>query len=41
VLKKNAGKLGVPYLVIDGEWKKGYQSEEAFSEAFARSLFGL
>ena len=41
VLKEKTGKLGVPYLLIDGEWIKGYQSGEPFSEEFARSLFGL
>jgi glutaredoxin 3 len=40
-LKEKTGKLGVPYLVIDGAWVRGYQPGEAFSEDFARSLFGL
>lgn len=38
-LKERTGKLGVPYLVINGEWVKGYQSGAPFSEDFARSLF--
>ena len=33
------GKLGVPYLIIDGEWVRGYELHKPFSEAFARSLF--
>ena len=31
----------VPFLVIDGEWVRGYQVGQPFSEEFARSLFGL
>ena len=38
-LEAKTGKLGVPYLVIDGEWIRGYQPGEPFSEDFARSLF--
>lgn len=33
------GKLGVPYLVIDGEWVRGYELSKPFSEEFARGLF--
>ena len=33
------GKLGVPYLVIDGEWVRGYQLGQPFCEEFAESLF--
>ena len=40
-LEEKTGKLGVPYLVIDGEWIRGYQPRQPFSEDFARSLFGL
>ena len=36
---EKTGKLGVPYLVIDGEWKRGYELTKPFSEDFARSLF--
>lgn len=39
VLEERTGKLGVPYLIIDGEWKRGYQPGTPFSEEFARSLF--
>jgi len=40
-LEEKTGKQGVPYLIIDGEWKRGYEPGRPFSEAFARSLFGL
>lgn len=40
-LEAKTGKLGVPYLVIDGEWIRGYVPREPFSEEFAKSLFGL
>lgn len=40
-LEQRTGKLGVPYLVIDGEWVRGYQPKQPFSEDFARGLFGL
>ena len=39
VLQEQTGKLGVPYLVIDGEWIRGYDPHQPFSEDFARSLF--
>ena len=40
-LAARTGKLGVPYLVIDGEWVRGYEPGKAFSEDFAKQLFGL
>ena len=40
-LKAKTGKLGVPYLVIDGEWVRGYEPGQPFSDEFARGLFGL
>ena len=40
-LEEKTGKLGVPYLILDGEWVRGYEPGEAFSDAFARRLFGL
>lgn len=40
-LEEKTGKLGVPYLVIDGEWKRGYDVGKPFSEEFARQLFGF
>ena len=40
-LQRRTGKLGVPYLVIDGEWVRGYQPGLPFSEEFAKSLFGM
>ena len=41
ILQEKTGKLGVPYLVINGEWKRGYDPGKPFSEAFARDLIGL
>jgi glutaredoxin len=38
-VEENTGKLGVPYLVLDGEWVRAYQLDKPFSEEFARSLF--
>lgn len=40
-LEAKTGKLGVPYLIIDGEWKRGYEVGKPFSESFARELLGL
>jgi glutaredoxin len=40
-LESKTGKLGVPYIIIDGEWKRGYVPGQAFSEGFARELLGL
>tara|TARA_R110001592_G_scaffold323081_4_gene602192 strand:- start:263 stop:526 length:264 start_codon:yes stop_codon:yes gene_type:complete len=40
-LEAKTGKLGVPYLQIDGEWIRGYDPGKPFSEEFARGLFGL
>ena len=40
-LEEQSGKQGVPYLVIDGKWIRGYEIGKPFSDAFARSLFGL
>lgn len=40
-LEARTGKLGVPYLVIDGEWKRGYLPGQPFSEDFARDLLGI
>ena len=40
-LEEKTGKLGVPYLIIDGEWKRGYDVAKPFSEDFARELLGL
>ena len=41
VLEAQTGKLGVPYLIIDGEWVRGYVPGQPFSEEFAKRLFGL
>jgi glutaredoxin-like protein NrdH len=40
-LEAETGKLGVPYLKIDGEWIRGYDVGKPFSEDFAKNLFGL
>lgn len=40
-LQEKTGKEGVPYVVINGEWKRGYQPGEPFSEAFAADLLGV
>lgn len=40
-LEARTGKQGVPFLVINGEWKRGYEPGVPFSEDFARSLFEL
>lgn len=38
-LERKTGKLGVPYVVINGEWIRGYDMGKPFSEEFARNLF--
>ncbi|GMW02152.1 MAG: hypothetical protein AMXMBFR84_32880 [Candidatus Hydrogenedentota bacterium] len=38
-LEAKTGKLGVPYLIRNGEWVRGYEPGMPFSEAFAESLF--
>lgn len=38
-LKQETGKLGVPYLRIDGTWIRGYDVGKPFTEEFARGLF--
>ena len=40
-LEAKTGKQGVPYLIIDGKWIRGYEVGKPFSEAFARRLLGL
>ncbi len=40
-LEEKTGKLGVPYLLIDGEWIRGYEVGKPFSEAYARRILGL
>ena len=41
VLEAQTGKLGVPYLIIDGEWVRGYVPGQRFDEAWARGLLGI
>ena len=33
--------VGVPYLIHNGEWKRGYDPGAPFSAAFAEQLLGL
>ena len=33
-LEAKTGKLGVPYLILDGEWVRGYDPGQPFSEDF-------
>jgi glutaredoxin len=40
-LEEKTGKLGVPYLIVDGEWVRGYQPRQPFSEAYARQILGM
>lgn len=40
-LEQRTGKQGVPFLVIDGEWVRGYEPGQPFSEEFARKTLGL
>lgn len=40
-LERRTGKLGVPYLVIGGEWIRGYRPGLPFSEDFAREVLRL
>ena len=40
-LEAKTGKLGVPYLVIDGAWLRGYEPGKPFSDVFAKNLLGL
>ena len=40
-LMKHVGKLAVPYLLIDGEWIRGYEPGKPFSDEFAKGIFGL
>ncbi|MBF0197986.1 MAG: glutaredoxin family protein [Planctomycetes bacterium] len=35
-LEERTGKLGVPYLVLDGEWKIGYEPGVGFTDSWAR-----
>ncbi len=40
-LAEQTGKQGVPYLVVDGKWVRGYEPRVPFSEDFARQILGL
>lgn len=38
-VEEHTGKLGVPYLVLDGKWVCGYDGAEPFTDKFAEGLF--
>jgi glutaredoxin len=38
-LEKKTGKLGVPYLILDGEWVIGYEAGVGYNEEYANKLF--
>ncbi len=38
-LSERTGKQGVPYLVVDGRWVRGYEPGQPYSDAFAARLF--
>jgi len=40
-LEQHTGKQGVPFLVIDGEWIRGYEPGQPFTDSFARKTLGL
>ena len=40
-VEENTGKLGVPYLVIDGKWIRAYDVGKPFTEEFARTLLDI
>jgi len=40
-LEAKTGKLGVPYIILNGEWKRGYNPGEPFTDEFAEQLLGL
>lgn len=40
-VEENTGRLGVPYLVIDGKWIRAYDVGKPFTEEFARSLLDI
>lgn len=40
-LERETGKHGVPYLVVDGRWVRGYEPRTPFSDEFARKILGL
>ena len=40
-LEGKTGKQGVPFLIINGQWVRGYDPGKPFTEEFARSILGL
>ena len=39
-LDEQTGKQGVPYVVVDGTWKRGYEPGRPYSDEFAARLLG-
>ena len=37
-LSSKTGKQGVPYLVIDGKWVRGYEPGQPYSDEFAARI---
>lgn len=37
-LSEKTGKQGVPYVVVDGEWRRGYEPGKPYSDDFAAKL---
>ena len=37
-LKEKTGILGVPYIILNGQWKRGYEPGKPFTEEFAQNL---
>jgi len=40
-LAQQTGKQGVPYLVVDGKWIRGYEPRMPFTDDFARRILGV
>lgn len=40
-LQEKTGILGVPYLVLDGEWIIGYEKGVGFTEEWAKKVFKI
>ena len=37
-LSEKTGKQGVPYVVVNGEWRRGYEPGQPYSDEFAAKL---
>ena len=40
-LEAKTGKLGVPYLLINDQWVRGYEPGQPFSQAFAKRILNI